>query len=260
MDVYVYAKALLINGQPKRTVNWIEQSKLLRCYYDCNTATVGNINDEAGDKYDDIYKNDSSKNHIKRRAEQLKSLQVESLLLSAQAMAELHDWSGVLQLLEDAQYYTFPTSFDIEPSQQHLNQQQQQQQQQQHGDLMFVTTSDNNPPPPTAIVQPPMTPHAANIPVHLDDDDDIAWHQLAESLRPNNTIDTDANSCGTPNHIHPLSRICQLLRAKGPIRNRIGSSNACKPVLEPVFTYRSVVCISIGGIVGNLGPITNERC
>ena len=72
MDAYVYAKALLINGQPKRTVNWIEQSKLLRCYYDCNTATVGNINDEAGDKYDDIYKNDSSKNHIKRRAEQLK--------------------------------------------------------------------------------------------------------------------------------------------------------------------------------------------
>ena len=44
MDAYVYAKAkaLLINGQPKRTVNWIEQSKLLQCYYNC--TTVGNIN------------------------------------------------------------------------------------------------------------------------------------------------------------------------------------------------------------------------
>ena len=83
MDAYVYAKAkaLLINGQPKRTVNWIEQSKLLQCYYNC--TTVGNINDEADYKYDDIYNNDNSKNHIKRRAEQLKSLQVESLLLSA---------------------------------------------------------------------------------------------------------------------------------------------------------------------------------
>ena len=220
MDAYIYAKALLLNDQPKRTVNWIERSKLLRCYHE----------DDENYYSDDIDNNSnssSSSSSSMNRLAELKSLQVESLLLSAQAMVELHDWTGVLQLLEDVQYYTFPLSpiidevtanntnvmdyDDIENnntnnSQQNPNQRQQQQQQ-NRSQMSVTTTDDNNLQPPTTILQPPPPP-TPPIPIYVDDDDDIAWHQLAESLRPRSN--TTSNSCGTPNQIHPLSRICQL--------------------------------------------------
>ena len=51
---------------------------------------------------------------------------------------------------------------------------------------------------------PPLIPH------HLDDNNDIAWHQLAEALRPSSTT-SNSSSSNTPEKIHPLSRICQLL-------------------------------------------------
>eukprot|EP00536_Pseudo-nitzschia_multiseries_P000249 jgi/Psemu1/178177/e_gw1.3.136.1 len=51
---------------------------------------------------------------------------------------------------------------------------------------------------------PPQIPHP------LDDEDDIAWHQLADSLRPPSSNNNSNSNSNTPETIHPLSRICQL--------------------------------------------------
>ncbi len=195
-DAYLYARTLFENDQPKRAVKWIEQSNLLRCYYS-----------ESRDALDGDLSTKKNTNKIFEKLEELKTLQVESLLLAAQALSELSDWTAVLQLLEDTQHCTFPESH-------HDHYQQQQQTESNNNNNMdhedtensfhpnhmtIVTTAAN----PTTFMPPP----PPLIPLHLDDDDEIAWQQLAESLSPKASA-----SCATttPDRIHPLSRICQL--------------------------------------------------
>ena len=216
-DAYLYARALFENNQPKRTVKWIEQSNLLRCYYyseNCDSFGEGENNETNANTTTQSKKKKA--NRVFEKLEELKALQVESLLLAAQALSELGDWTAVLQLLEDTQHCTFPENHND-----HYQQQQQQQTEmhsnnnnntnaRDHEDtensfhpnhMTIMTTaaanSNNFMPPP-----PPL------IPLHLDDDDGIAWQQLAESLRPSKLSANSATT--TPDRIHPLSRICQL--------------------------------------------------
>jgi len=118
-DAYFYARALLLNEQPKRAVKWMEQSKLLRCYYE--TASTSS-------REGDFPHSNSSNNKVK----EMKALQVEALLLSAQALVELHDFTAVLQLLEDTQHYTFPETNYTESHPQQAQQQAQQQHMMDH--------------------------------------------------------------------------------------------------------------------------------
>ena len=221
MDAYVYARALLQNDQPKRTVKWIEQSNLLRCYY-----LSENNNARDGFEGDEDSKNNSSKKSAAsnklyfEKLEELKTLQVESLLLAAQSLSELNDWTAVLQLLEDTQHCTFPESHHDHYQQQqqqvdinnHNNNNHNSNSNMDHDDtensfhpnhMTIVTTAANS----NSAMPPPPPPHPPLIRLHMDDDDDIAWQQLAESLRPSSMA---LSATVTPDRIHPLSRICQL--------------------------------------------------
>ncbi len=192
-DAYLYARALVQNDQPKRAVQWIEQSNLLRCYYADNR---------------EMFEGDTqSKKHANKafeKLEELKTLQIESLLLAAQALSELSDWTAVLQLLEDTQHCTFPEShYDHYQRQAEMHRNNMDHEDTENSfhpnHMTIVTTAPNSsnfmPPPPPLI------------PLHLDDDDDIAWQQLAESLSPKAS---SRSVTATPDRIHPLSRICQL--------------------------------------------------
>ena len=192
-DAYLYARALVQNDQPKRAVKWIEQSNLLRCYYAENR---------------EMFQGDTqSKKHANKvfeKLEELKTLQIESLLLAAQALSELSDWTAVLQLLEDTQHCTFPEShyehYQRQAEMHRNNMDHEDTENSFHPNHMTIVTTAPN----ASNVMPPPPPL---IPLHLDDDDDIAWQQLAESLSPKAS---SRSSTATPDRIHPLSRICQL--------------------------------------------------
>lgn len=198
MDAYVYARALLQNDQPKRAVKWIEQSDLLRCYYSENREALEADGGGQGD-----VSSKKTANKLYEKLEELKTLQVESLLLAAQALSELSEWTAVLQLLEDTQHYTFPESHSDQYKQQvemnnNNNMDHEDTENSFHPNHMTIVTTPAN---STSVIPPP----PPLIPLHLDDDDDIAWQQLAESLRPSR-----GSAAITPDRIHPLSRICQM--------------------------------------------------
>jgi anaphase-promoting complex subunit 6 len=88
-------------------------------------------------------------------------LQLEAVLLAAQALASLGEWQSVLTLLEDPHHYTMH---------------------------MHMHNSNNNNNNNNTSFAHPSTP--------LEDDDDIAWQNLAQHIpKPDN-------------YIHPLSRLC----------------------------------------------------
>lgn len=127
-DAFVYAQALVQNGQHKRAVQWIHQVGLLQCS-DCKKWKNSNSTtcDATGD------------NNI---VSSLALLQLESLLLAANALSFLNDWNALVNLLEETQYYT---------------------------SVVDVTAAGNS--------RPPMLSSAP-----LDDDDDIAWQLLAGAI------------------------------------------------------------------------------
>ncbi|KAG7351602.1 expressed tetratricopeptide repeat protein [Nitzschia inconspicua] len=84
-DAFIYAQALINNGQHKRAVQWIHQVGLLTCYSHHHI-------------HNDEYSSSSS--------ESLQILQLESILLAATALAAIQDWNAILTLLEETQYYT----------------------------------------------------------------------------------------------------------------------------------------------------------
>lgn len=86
-DAFLYAQALVNNGQHKRAAQWIQQAGLLRCYSSYKINRKYNTNQEPS-------------------SAALPNLQLESLLLAASSLAVLNDWNAILTLLEDTQLYT----------------------------------------------------------------------------------------------------------------------------------------------------------
>jgi anaphase-promoting complex subunit 6 len=167
-DAFLYAQALVRNGQHKRAVQWIHQAGLLHCY--------------------SSYKNNRSAHQGESSLAALQSLQLESVLLAAASSAVLKDWNAILGLLEETHYYT-----------------------------SVVETLSSF--PSTA---------------PLDDDDDIAWQQLAQSI---SKIVASTKVASTK--IHPLARICSLRgRAYSELGHPLRAANFWKKAL-----YIDALCI-----------------
>lgn len=99
------------------------------------------------------------------------SIRLEAALVAVQALASLDDWPAVLGLLEEAYLYQTDSGH-------------------------YSNLGSGLATSPAQLI----------LPSSIEDDDDIAWQNLAERIQPKQGDSIDGPMSGVP--IHPLSRVC----------------------------------------------------